>query len=149
MRLTANTGAKVSKVTPFADLLEQTRLGKETLNNRAQAVPESLNDQRDAAVDAARRYLLRSKAEWEARVQPELEAQRRRLEQLRSKQVRQLDLAIAADNSKQIVKDRKRADRMAQIERRFADHERFVDDVMSIEPSPYLKLIAVLHREEN
>lgn len=142
------TGAKVSKVTPFADLLERTRLGKDTLNNRAQPVPESLNNQRDAAVQEARRTLLRSKAEWEARVQPELEAQRKRLDALRSKQVRQLDLAIAADNSKQIVKDRKRADRMAQIERRFADHERFVDDVMSIEPSPYLKLIAVLHREE-
>ena len=30
---------------------------------------------------------------------------------------------------------------------RFDDHERFVNDVMTIEPAPYLKVVAVLHRE--
>ena len=33
------------------------------------------------------------------------------------------------------------------IDVRFDDHERFVNDVMTIEPLPYLKVVAVLHRE--
>ena len=33
------------------------------------------------------------------------------------------------------------------IDTRFHDHERFVAEVMTIEPAPYLKLVAVLHRE--
>jgi hypothetical protein len=32
---------------------------------------------------------------------------------------------------------------------RFADHERFVEEVMTIEPAPYLKLVAVLHRDSS
>jgi len=33
------------------------------------------------------------------------------------------------------------------IDGRFLDHERFVSEVMMIDPAPHLKLVAVLHRE--
>jgi hypothetical protein len=33
------------------------------------------------------------------------------------------------------------------IDVRFDDHERFVNEVMTIDPVPYLKVVAVLHRE--
>ena len=62
--------------------------------------------------------------QWTARVQPELEAQRQRLRRLRGRQVEQ-----------------------QAIVGRFEDHERFVSEVMMIDPAPYLKLVAVLHRE--
>ncbi|MFN9630738.1 MAG: hypothetical protein ACK59A_10995 [Cyanobacteriota bacterium] len=32
------------------------------------------------------------------------------------------------------------------IDGRFDDHERFVNEVMTIEPAPSLKVVAVLHR---
>ena len=33
--------------------------------------------------------------------------------------------------------------------RRFNDHERFMQEVMTIEPAPYLTLVAVLHRDSS
>ena len=36
---------------------------------------------------------------------------------------------------------------MKQIDERFQDHERFMSEVMTIKPDPYLKLVAVLRGE--
>ena len=57
-------------------------------------------------------------------MQPELEAQRQRLRHLRGRQEKQ-----------------------KAIDGRFLAHERFVSQVMTIDPAPYLKLVAVLHRQ--
>ena len=62
--------------------------------------------------------------QWTARVQLELEAQRQRLRRLRGRQEKQ-----------------------KAIDGRFLDRERFLSEVMTIDPAPYLKLVAVLHRE--
>ncbi|MEY4807904.1 hypothetical protein [Vulcanococcus limneticus] len=40
-----------------------------------------------------------------------------------------------------------RQEKQKAIDGRFLDHERFVSQVMTIDPAPYLKLVAVLHRE--
>ena len=57
-------------------------------------------------------------------MQPELEAQRQRLRRLRGRQEKQ-----------------------KAIDGRFLDRERFVSQVMTIDPAPHLKLVAVLHRQ--
>ena len=45
------------------------------------------------------------------------------------------------------LKEKRRLAEQKAIDTRFDDHDRFVSEVMTIEPSPYLKLVAVLHRE--
>ena len=40
-----------------------------------------------------------------------------------------------------------RQEKQKAIDGRFEDHERFVSEVMTIDPAPYLKVVAVLHRE--
>ena len=97
-------------------------------------------------------YLRDCGEQWTARVQPELEAQRERLRRLRGRQVEQLELSLAANQRPQQIKDKHRQDKHRQekqkaIDGRFEDHERFVSQVMTIDPAPYLKLVAVLHRE--
>jgi hypothetical protein len=80
-------------------------------------------------------------------MQPELQAQRERLKRLRGRQVEQLQLSFAADQRPQQIKKKRRLAQQKAIDVRFDDHERFVNEVMTIEPAPYLKVVAVLHRE--
>ena len=80
-------------------------------------------------------------------MQPELEAQRERLKRLRGRQEQQLQLNFDNDKRPNQIKEKQRSADQNRIERRFQDHERFIQDVMTIEPAPYLKLVAVLHRE--
>ena len=75
------------------------------------------------------------------------QAQRERLKRLRGRQVEQLQLSFAADQRPQQIKEKRRLAQQKAIDGRFDDHERFVNEVMTIEPAPYLKVVAVLHRE--
>ena len=141
-------GLRVAAVEPFEAVAKRLGLGRQQLANRqAAAIPESLKAQRAVAVKKATEYLLDCKQRWEAKMQPELNAQQERLQRLRNRQEERLNTDYAEDRSVQQVRDKKRAERLKQIDGRFQDHERFVREVMTIEPAPYLKLVAVLHRE--
>jgi hypothetical protein len=61
--------------------------------------------------------------------------------------VEQLELSLAANQRPQQIKDKHRLEKQKAIDGRFLDHERFVSQVMTIDPAPYLKLVAVLHRQ--
>ena len=63
------------------------------------------------------------------------------------RQVEQLELAYANDQRPQQIKEKRRLAQRMAIDGCFDDHERFVKQVMTIEPAPYLKVVAVLHRE--
>ena len=143
------SGLRVSAVEPFADVAERLQLGRKPYANAHAEIPESLKQQRRVAVEAANQYLLDCRERWTARMQPELESQRQRLRHLRGRQVEQLELNYATDQRPQQIKDRQRQERQKAIETRFHDHERFVSEVMTIEPAPYLKLVAVLHRDSS
>jgi len=61
--------------------------------------------------------------------------------------VEQLELSLAANQRPQQIKDKHRLEKQKAIDGRFLAHERFVSQVMTIDPAPYLKLVAVLHRQ--
>ena len=67
---------------------------------------------------------------------PELEAQRQRLKRLRGRQEEQLQLSFAADQRPLQIKQKSRLAEQKAIDGRFDDHERFVNEVMTIEPAP-------------
>ena len=83
-----------------------------------------LGSQLRFAVEQANTYLRTCGEQWIACMQPELETQRQRLRRLRG-----------------------RLEKQKAIDGRFLAHERFVSEVMTIDPAPHLKLVAVLHRE--
>ena len=121
----AGTGLKVVAVEPFEAVATRLQLGSRDLANiSGEKPPAHLSSQLRFAVEQANTYLRDCGEQWTARVQPELEAQRERLRRLRGRQEKQ-----------------------KAIDGRFLDHERFVSEVMTIDPAPYLKLVAVLHRE--
>jgi superfamily II DNA or RNA helicase len=144
----AGTGLKVVAVEPFEAVATCLQLGSRDLANiSGEKPPAHLSSQLRYAVEQANTYLRDCGEQWTARVQPELEAQRQRLRRLRGRQVEQLELSLAANQRPQQIKEKQRQEKQKAIDARFEDHERFVSQVMTIDPTPYLKLVAVLHRE--
>ena len=143
----AGSGLNVVAVEPFAAVAEQLQLGRKAYANPNAAIPSHLRQQLPYAVKQADDYLNRCSQQWVERMQPELEAQRERLRRLRGRQEQQLQLSFQADQRPQQIKEKRRVAEQKAIDTRFHDHERFVAEVMTIEPAPYLKLVAVLHRE--
>ena len=143
----AGAGLNVVDVEPFEAVAERLQLGRKPYANPHDAIPEHLRKQLPYAVGKANEYLMRCAERWTALMQPELEAQRERLKRLRGRQVEQLELSYANDQRPQQIKEKRRLAQQKAIDVRFDDHERFVNDVMTIEPLPYLKVVAVLHRE--
>jgi hypothetical protein len=80
-------------------------------------------------------------------MKPELASQRDKLKHLRGLQTNQLKISFENDRRREEIKNKDLISKQKIIDRRFDDHESFMENVMSIEPAPYLKLIAVLHRE--
>jgi superfamily II DNA or RNA helicase len=146
----AGTGLKVMAVEPFEAVAKRLQLGSRDLANiSGEEPPEHLAKQLPFAVEQANSYLRDCGEQWTARVQPELEAQRERLRRLRGRQVEQLELSLAGNQRPQQIKDKQRQEKQKAIDGRFLDHERFVSQVMTIDPAPYLKLVAVLHRDSS
>ena len=140
------TGLKVEAVEPFSAIAKRLQLGARDYPNRQQPVPDSLKAQRGQAVKEAHAYLLRRRQEWIERMEPQLAEQGERLERLRGKQVQQLRLNFEQDGSAVAVKAEKLRQEELRVERLFESHRRYVEDVMTTEEAPYLKLVAVLHR---
>jgi len=143
----AGSGLNVVAVEPFQAVAERLQLGRKGYANPNAPVPPHLRDQLPFAVQRANDYLRDCGDQWTARMQPQLEAQRERLRRLRGRQEEQLQLSFAADQRPQQIKEKRRLAQQKAIDVRFDDHERFVNEVMTIEPAPYLKVVAVLHRE--
>ena len=141
------SGLNVVAVEPFQAVAERLQLGRQSYANSNAAIPVHLRAQLPFAVAKANDYLLQCADQWTAQMRPELEAQRERLRRLRGRQQQQLELSFAADQRPLQIKEKRRVAEQKAIESRFDDHERFVNNVMTIEPAPYLKVVAVLHRE--
>jgi ERCC4-related helicase len=140
-------GLNVVAVEPFEGVAQRLQLGRKAYANPKAAIPPHLRKQLPFAVEKANAYLRDCGDQWTARMGPELEAQRQRLKRLRGRQEEQLQLSFAADQRPLQIKQKSRLAEQKAIDGRFDDHERFVNEVMTIEPAPYLKLVAVLHRE--
>jgi hypothetical protein len=143
----SGAGLNVVAVEPFEGVAQRLQLGRKAYANPKAAIPPHLRKQLPFAVEKANAYLRDCGDQWTARMGPELEAQRQRLKRLRGRQEEQLQLSFAADQRPLQIKQKSRLAEQKAIDGRFDDHERFVNEVMTIEPAPYLKLVAVLHRE--
>ena len=141
------SGLRVESVDPFETIAKKLKLGSNLYPNSGGLIPSSLYQQRQVAVDAAHRYLVDKQEDWRQKMKPELELQRERLKRLRGLQTEQLEISFENDKRRNEIKNKDLFNQKKIIDRRFDDHENFMQNVMSIEPAPYLKLIAVFYRE--
>ncbi len=140
---------KFDRIEAFEQTLERTKLGKQAMPNAMQAVPDSLLLLRGEAVEQARKLLLQERKEFVDRFAGELAAQRQRLKELRDRHYQELDLKLEGDQKRSKSQAEKKREAAARhIDKVFNAQERWVEDSMTTEPAPFIKLISVLRGDK-
>ncbi|MGI9251000.1 MAG: DEAD/DEAH box helicase [Pseudohongiellaceae bacterium] len=149
-RKSAGGQAKVERITPLQDLLEQLALGRKPRPNTARPIDiKSLNKLRKPVVEAVKSEVLKERSAFDAETKPLLEQQLEELARLRDKQIEQLELALDKSNQSQHLKNGKRNKRLKRIEDVFNSYQNWVQETMQIEPVPYIQIIAVIARTKD
>ncbi|MBJ7901541.1 MAG: ATP-dependent helicase [Cyanobacteria bacterium RI_101] len=140
-------GGEFRRVEDFEETLERTRLGKQPIPNSLGTAPESLLELRAVAVEQAVQVLLAERRAFMERIEPELAQQRQRLDALWEGHARQLELRFGdGADSGSVAQSRKDREKN-RIDRIFEDQRRWVEESLTTEPAPYIKIIAALRGE--
>ena len=138
-------GDTLTSLEDLGDWLGRTRLGALPLANTGQE-PDlaALKALLPAAVDAVRREVVRRRDAFDVRLKQQLAQQRAELERLKGRQFEQLELALAQSEQTQVLKDHRRVERRQEIDRIFNDYERWIENTLTTEREPYLRVIAAI-----
>ena len=88
--------------------------------------------------------MIKERNDFENRINIELQEQYDRLGKLKSQHRQQLELRYA--DGTPVVNQRKSREEI-RVERIFAEYFKWIEDSMSTDPVPYIKIIAVLQGE--
>lgn len=104
---------------------------------------------RSAVIDTAKTEMHQHQQDYTAATQSELQQQLAQLEALKGRQVSQLDLQLERSGQAEHFKAAKKEERLNRIERVFNDYQTWVQDTLTIEPVPFIQIIAVFTREND
>ena len=139
-------GGGVTEVLPARDWLEPLQLDSK-LPNRAQPVNlTELEDLRQPVINAARTEMQQRQQAFTEATQPTLDEKLAELAALKARQVTQLDLQLQGSQQAEHFKASKREERISRIDRVFNDYQTWVSDTLTIEPVPYIQIIAAFTR---
>lgn len=136
----------VLDVQPAEDWLSNLQLNTR-LPNRAEPISLApLEDLRQPVISAVSAQMAQLQQAFSAARQPELEQQLAGLQALKGRQLQQLDLQLQGSGQAEHFKLARREERSARIEQIFADYQTWVRDTLSIEPVPFIQIIAAFTR---
>ena len=134
----------------LASLLERTALGNTPIPNRQTPLPLSaLQKLLPEAIAQAREWMNRKRDAFEDQINRKLNEQLNELEQLRQRQLQQLERKLAGSRAPEGRKAQQRRSGEQEINQLFDDYIQWVEDTMTTERQPWLQLIAVLLRQED
>ncbi|MBD2255004.1 DEAD/DEAH box helicase [Nostoc parmelioides] len=132
---------KFKHIEDFEKTLQLTGLGQEPIPNQMLPIDEKLLDLREIAVVEAQKKMLKARNNFEDSINVQLQEQLNRLNKLKGQHYEQLTLRFADGTP---LKEEKKSKAERRIEQIFNDYWRWVEDSMTTEPAPYIKIIAVL-----
>lgn len=139
----------VTCVEPGKDWLNTIDLTKPR-PNRDQSIPvEPLMACRKPVIAAAEAEMKKKQQDFTSTMQPKLNEHMEALESLRSKQLGQLELTLGRSNQEEAFKNARREVRQRQINQAFNSYRQWVKDTMTIEPVPFLQIIAVFTHQSD
>ena len=139
-------GGAVTEVLPARDWLQPLQLDSK-LPNRAQPVNlTELEALRKPVINAARSEMQQRQQAFTEATQPTLDEKLAELAALKARQVTQLDLQLQGSQQAEHFKAAKREERISRIDRVFNDYQAWVSDTLTIEPVPYIQIIAAFTR---
>ena len=131
---------------PAEDWLSNLQLNTR-LPNRAEPISLApLEALRQPVISAVSAQMAQLQQAFSAARQPELEQQLAGLQALKGRQLQQLDLQLQGSGQAEHFKLARREERSARIEQIFADYQTWVRDTLSIEPVPFIQIIAAFTR---
>jgi superfamily II DNA or RNA helicase len=138
---------KALRLEPLQAFRERVPLRAGTLPNPATPLDLApLQADVRVAVDAMRRHMADRHQAFEADMAQRLQATLSRLADLQARQVEQLELRLARQQSPANLVEGRRQRRVGQIRRVFDDYTAWVKDSLQTEPHPYIQVLAALCR---
>lgn len=135
-------GAQVVRVEAGIDFLKQLDLTQPRANANLPIDLAALYALRKPVVSAVQQQMAHAQQAFTAEFAPQLVAREAELERLKANQLAQLDLQLSSSAQEAQFKDARREKRSTEINAAFNDYRRWVRDTMTIEPVPYIQIIA-------
>jgi superfamily II DNA or RNA helicase len=138
-------GGQFKGVEEFDQLASRSGLGSKSFPNRGTLVEiEPLRQLLPLAIDKAHTFMGKKQVEFEAHINPQLDEHLAALEKLRAKQYEQLELTFQNSRLTEKTIQERKAEKTRSIDRIFDEFLLWVEDTMTTEPNPYIKVISVL-----
>jgi hypothetical protein len=133
----------------FADVLKLTSLHQKRYpNEKKDRDLEDLKTLLPAVVAKARARMSQCRAEYVARITPQLNDQFERLKELRGRRFDQLELRFASAVQISTRQLNKKERERREIEKTFNDWQTWVEETMKTEDNAYIRVVAVLRGEK-
>lgn len=137
----------VVEVQPAEQWLKALQLDSR-LPNRGQPVNiQPLQALRQTVIDAARAEMAKRQQQYASTTAPQLQQQLNELQALKNRQIKQLDLQLQSSAQAEHFKTARRQERSHRIDAVFHEYQSWVRDTLTVEPVPYLQIIAVFTRD--
>jgi len=135
--------ARSAGVETFEAFLESSRLGREPLPNRGEAVDEpGLSSLLAPAIEAVRRRVITDRDRFRADMGAKLNAELERLERLQGRQLEVIGTHYASREDAPSVQRRKQQER--RVRNLFEERQRWIREAMTMADRPFLQVVAVL-----
>ena len=124
----------------FDEVIERTGLGERRIPNRHPDINvDPLSSRLPAAVEQVRQRMLQLRRAFEDQINPRLQSELDRLEELKARQISFAEERFQADG------DRQKLDRnQRRIDTIFDEYFQWVEDTMTTEPVPFIQVTAAL-----
>ena len=132
------------RLEPFEEFISRAKLRAESLPNRGRTVDlDPLQALLPQAVAVMRRHMIERQGHFAAEMNDRLAQTLADLQRLQEKQMEQLELRL--EKLVEGVRDSRRAQRSRQIHKVFDDYRLWVEDTLTTEPEPYIRVLAAVH----
>ena len=140
---------EVRGIERFEELLKRTRLAEEPVPNRGVGPEfalelEQLQGLLPDAVEWAKTWLDDHRRAFEKEINEKLNRELEALEALRRRRIGQLELKLGQSRRGEAFKEQQRSTGERQIEQVFDDYLEWVQETMTLERQPYIKVVGVL-----
>lgn len=138
---------KGCKLVPLMEFLQAHDLKAGTLPNSGRPPAlDSLKASLPAAIDAMREHVITQQATFSAEMQARLVNHLANLKKLQGRQVEQLEIRLNESGHNDKFKSSVRERKTTQITKVFDEYRQWVEDTLTIEPSPFIEVLAAVTR---
>ncbi|MDM7995622.1 MAG: DEAD/DEAH box helicase [Acidobacteriota bacterium] len=140
-------GQRCVGILPLQQFLDHTKLNARTFPNAgAFDIPVAVSGLLSDVVSQARNYMSERCREFQQSIQPQLQEEIGNLAKLRDRQLSFLETEYPEDQTLVGARRNRKMERKRRIDEIFANYRRWVEDTMTTEDSPYLRVAAVFIR---